>query len=67
MNGAVTRFKARWIVQSYLQQFGIDFNQIFAAVVKLMAFKILFAIAAYFNLGINQIDIKTGFLYKMIN
>ncbi len=26
VNGAIARFKARWVIKSYLQQFGIDFN-----------------------------------------
>lgn len=32
-----------------------------------MAFKVLFAIVAYYNLNINQIDIKIAFLYGMID
>ena len=32
-----------------------------------MAFKVLFAVAAYFDLNINQIDIKTTFLYGLID
>lgn len=38
-----------------------------AAIVKWMAFRVLFAIAAYYNLNINQIDIKIAFLYDLIN
>lgn len=34
-------------MKGYLKQFGIDFDKIFAAMVKLMAFRVLFAIAAY--------------------
>lgn len=32
-----------------------------------MVFKVLFTILAYFNLEIDQIDIKTAFLYILIN
>lgn len=32
-----------------------------------MAFRVLFAIAAYFDLDIDQIDVKTAFLYRLIN
>lgn len=32
-----------------------------------MVFKVLFAIAAFFDHDINQIDIKTIFLYSFIN
>lgn len=32
-----------------------------------MAFKILFTIAIYYNLNINQINMKMGFFYRLIN
>lgn len=51
----------------YLQQFGIDFYQTFAGVVKLMVFRILFALAAYYNLDIKTIGIKTAVFYSLIN
>lgn len=67
MNNQITRFKARWIVKGYLQQAGIDFDQTFAAVVKPMAFRALFAIAAFCNLDIEQMDVKTAFLHGIID
>lgn len=36
-------------------------------VIKLIAFKVLFTITAYFNLDIDQIDVKTLFLYEFID
>lgn len=63
----IAHFKARWVVKGYLQQFGVDFDQTFAAVVKPMAFQVLFAIAAYYDLDINQMDVKTAFLYGLID
>lgn len=67
VNGRVARFKARWVVKGYLQQFGVDYDQTFAAVVKPMAFRVLFAIAAFFDLDIDQMDVKTAFLYGLID
>lgn len=32
-----------------------------------MAFRVLFAIAAYYDLDIDQMDVKTAFLYGLIN
>ncbi len=57
VNGAITRFKALWVLRGYLHQFRIDFDQTFAAVVKPMAFRVLFAIAAYYDLDIDQMDV----------
>lgn len=35
--------------------------------IKPMAFRVLFVIAAYYNLDIDQINVKTAFLYGMID
>lgn len=61
VNGNIARFKG------YLQQFGVDFDQTFAAVVKPTAFRVFFAIAAFFELDIDQMDVKTAFLYGLID
>lgn len=34
---------------------------------KPIAFKVSFAIAVYYDLNINQIEVKTGFFYSLIN
>ncbi len=53
MNETIARSKARWVVKDYLQQFGVDFDQTFVAVMKPMAFRVLFAIVAFYNLDID--------------
>lgn len=54
------------MLKGYLQHFGVDFDQTSTAVVKPMAFRVLFAIAAYYDLDIDQMDMKTAFLYSLI-
>lgn len=48
-------------MKGYFQQFEVDFGQIFTAIVKPIVFHILFAIAAFYNLNIYQIDVKIAF------
>lgn len=67
LDGNIARFKARWVVKGYLQQFGVDYDQTFAAIVKPMAFSVLLVIAAFFDLDIDQMDVKTAFLYDLID
>ena len=67
VNGKIVRFKARWVVKGYLQQYGVDFDQTFASVVKPMAFRLLFALAAHHDLDIEQLDIVTAFLNGFID
>lgn len=67
VNNQITWFKARWVVKDYFQQAVVDFDQIFVTVIKLIVFWALFAIAAFYNLNIKQIDIKTAFFYGIID
>jgi hypothetical protein len=64
--GKIIRYKARWVVKGYGQQAGVDFNETFASVVKPMSYKALFAIAAAQDLEIEQMDVKTAFLYGSV-
>lgn len=65
--GEIQRYKARWVVRGFEQRYGIDFNETFAAVVKPMTYKALFAIAARNNWEIEQMDVKTAFLYGTLD
>ena len=67
VDNQITRFKARWVVKGYLQQVEVDFDQTFVTVVKPMAFRALFAIAAFYDLDIEQMDVKTAFLHGIID
>ena len=66
-NGEITRYKARWVVRGFEQQEGIDYHETFASVVKPMNYKTLFALAAAKDLEIEQMDVKTAFLYGDID
>ncbi|RYC77496.1 hypothetical protein BFJ63_vAg19630 [Fusarium oxysporum f. sp. narcissi] len=66
-NEEILRFKARYMVRGFEQQEGIDYNETFASVVKPMTYKAIFAIAAALDLELEQMDIKTAFLYGEID
>lgn len=66
-HGEVARYKSRWVVRGFTQEQGIDYDETFASVVKPMSYKALFAIAAALDLEIEQIDVKTAFLYGYID
>ena len=63
----IARYKIRWIVKNYLQQYDIDFEQIFVFVIKSMIFRILFVIVVFLDLEIEQMNVKTVFLYDLID
>lgn len=54
-------------MKGYLQQFGLDFDQMFADVVKPIAFQVLFAITAFYDLNIDQMHVKIAFFWRDIN
>jgi hypothetical protein len=60
----VLRWKARWVARGFTQRYGIDHTETFSGVVRAAAFRVLFALAAYFDLEIEQLDIQTAFLYS---
>ena len=66
-NDEIIKWKARWVVKGFQQREGIDFHETFAAVIKPMTFRIIFALAAHFDLKIMQVDVKTAFLYDKID
>lgn len=65
--GEIIRYKARWVVRGFEQRYGNDFNETFAAVVKPMTYKALFAMAARNDWEIEQMDVKTAFLYGALD
>lgn len=66
-HGQVVRYKCRWVVRGFTQEEGIDYDETFASVVKPMSYKALLAIAAALDLEIEQMDVKTAFLYGYVD
>lgn len=65
--GAPDRYKARWVVRGFEQEYGVDFQETFASVVKPMSYRVLFALACMLGWEIDQMDVKTAFLYGLID
>jgi hypothetical protein len=65
--GEILRYKARWVVRGFEQRAGLDFHKTFASMVKPMSYKAIFAYAAAYDWEIEQMDVKTAFLYGEIN
>nr|GEY64195.1 retrovirus-related Pol polyprotein from transposon TNT 1-94 [Tanacetum cinerariifolium] len=54
--------KARLVARGYRQEEGINFEESFASVARLEAIRIFLAYAAYKNMVVYQMDVKTTFL-----
>jgi peptidoglycan hydrolase-like protein with peptidoglycan-binding domain len=66
-DGEVTRYKSRWCARGFEQELGVDVLETFASVVKPMSYKLLFALACLLGWSIEQMDVKTAFLYGKID
>ena len=60
------RYKARLVVRGFEQREGIDFEETFAPVAKFTTVRIMVALATHFDWEVEQMDIKTAFLYPEI-
>ncbi|KAI3708868.1 hypothetical protein L2E82_38397 [Cichorium intybus] len=62
VDGNVHTFKARLVAKGYSQTHGIDYDETFSPVAMIKSIRILFAIAAYYDYEIWQMDVRTAFL-----
>ena len=56
----------RWMVQGFKQLEGLNYNETFVSVVKPMSYKAILAISPAMDWNLEQIDVKTAFLYAQI-
>ena len=61
-DGQVQKYKACIVAQGFTQVEGLDYDQTFAPVVKLLTFRAILAIAIQQNLTIHQMDVKAAYL-----
>ncbi|GJT01830.1 putative ribonuclease H-like domain-containing protein [Tanacetum coccineum] len=65
--GVVVRNKARLVAQGYRQEEGIDYDEVFAPVARIEAIRIFLAFASYMGFIVYQMDVKSAFLYGIID
>ncbi|GJZ23196.1 putative ribonuclease H-like domain-containing protein [Tanacetum coccineum] len=65
--GIVVRNKARLVAQGYRQEEGIDYDEVFALVARIEAIRIFLSFASNMGFIVYQIDVKSAFLYGIID
>ena len=61
-DGTVEKFKARLVADGNSQKYGVDYDRIFATVVKTSTIRLVLIIAAARDLNLTQIDIRQAYL-----
>lgn len=62
-DGTINKYKARLVAKGYVQESGIDFDEVFAPVARLETIRLLIALAASHGWEIHHLDVKTAFLH----
>ncbi|GJT95649.1 putative ribonuclease H-like domain-containing protein [Tanacetum coccineum] len=64
--GIMVRNKARLVAQGYIQEEGIDYDEVFALVARIEAITLFLAYASFMNFIVYQMDVKSAFLFGII-
>ncbi|GJW72857.1 ribonuclease H-like domain-containing protein [Tanacetum coccineum] len=62
-NGEIERYKARYVVNGYNQKEGVDFDETFTPVVKIVTIRCVINLDVQNNWVLYQLDISNAFLY----
>ncbi|GJU51832.1 putative ribonuclease H-like domain-containing protein [Tanacetum coccineum] len=62
----VVKNKARIVSQGFRKEEGIDYDEVFAPIVRIEAIRLFLAFASYMGFTVYQMDVKSAFLYGTI-
>nr|GEX58051.1 ribonuclease H-like domain, reverse transcriptase, RNA-dependent DNA polymerase [Tanacetum cinerariifolium] len=63
-NRNIIKHKARLVAKGYIQEHGIDFEEVFAPVARMETIRLLLAITANNKWKVHHLDVKSAFLHR---
>ncbi|GAU23292.1 hypothetical protein TSUD_237460 [Trifolium subterraneum] len=61
-DGGIVKHKVRLVARGFLQQQGIDYNEVYAPVARMETIRLVIAIASSMNWSLSHMDVKSAFL-----
>jgi hypothetical protein len=61
-DGSIERYKARLVLKGFRQRYGVDYDAVFAPVVRMSTVRLFFSLVASQDLECHQIDIQNAFV-----
>nr|GEW68307.1 ribonuclease H-like domain, reverse transcriptase, RNA-dependent DNA polymerase [Tanacetum cinerariifolium] len=62
--GKIINYNAQLIAKGYVQEQGIDFDEVFALVAQIETVRLILALAAYHGWQVHHLDVKSAFLHE---
>jgi len=66
-NGNIERFKLRIVARGFVQRKGVNYEETFAPVANLESIRIICALAAKYDLELDQMDVSTAYLNGVLD
>ncbi|GKF92088.1 ribonuclease H-like domain, reverse transcriptase, RNA-dependent DNA polymerase, partial [Tanacetum coccineum] len=61
--GKIIKYKARFVEEGYVEEQGIDFDEVFAPVARIETVRLILTLAAYHGWQVHHLDVKSAFLH----
>lgn len=62
-DGSINKYKAGLVAKGYVQQYGIDCDEVFALVARLETIRLMINLVATICWEVHHLDVKTAFLH----
>ena len=67
VDGSIHRYKAHFVAQGFSQQYGLDYEETFSPVAKMVTIRSVMSLAGCKKWSVWKLDVKNAFLYSELD